>query len=143
MSAFCASSNLRRAARVVTRHYDSALRPVGVTAAQLPILAAISTGAANSIASMSKVLDIEASSLSRDLSLLEKKGLVRLTPATDRRSRALQLTARGQRTLKSAFNAWRKAHDKLLSAVGERDFQSMLKQTRIFGRAVKTIRNGR
>lgn len=140
MSAFCASSNLRRAARLVTRHYDRALRPIGVTAAQLPILAAISTGAANSIASMSKVLDIEASSLSRDLSLLQKKGLIRLTTATDRRSRALQLTPRGQRTLVSAFDAWRKAHDKLLAVVGVRDFQSMLKQTRNVGRAVKTIR---
>ena len=143
MSAFCASSNLRRAARIVTRHYDRALRPVGVTAAQLPILAAISTGAANSIASMSKVLDIEASSLSRDLSLLQKKGLVRLTTATDRRSRALQLTARGQRTLVSAFDAWSKAHDKLISVVGERDFQSMLKHTRHFGKAVKLIRKER
>jgi DNA-binding MarR family transcriptional regulator len=143
MSAFCASSNLRRAARLVTRHYDRALRPIGVTAAQLPILAAISTGAANSIVSMSKVLDIEASSLSRDLSLLQKKGLVRLTTATDRRSRALQLTPRGQRTLVSAFDAWRRAHAKLLSVVGERDFQSMLKQTRHVGRAVKTIRKER
>ncbi len=143
MSAFCASSNLRRAARIVTRHYDHALRPVGVTAAQLPILAAISAGSANSIAAMSKVLDIEASSLSRDLALLEKKGLVRLTTAADRRSRALQLTARGQRTLVSAFDAWRKAHDRLLSVVGERDFQSLLRQTRQVGRAVKTIRNRR
>lgn len=143
MSAFCASSNLRRAARLVTRHYDRALRPIGVTAAQLPILAAISTRAANSIASMSKVLDIEASSLSRDLSLLQKKGLVRLTTATDRRSRALQLTPRGQRTLVSAFAAWRRAHDKLLSVVGKRDFQSMLKQTRHVGRAVKTINKDR
>ncbi|MGZ7042233.1 MAG: hypothetical protein ACXVH7_10620, partial [Thermoanaerobaculia bacterium] len=94
----------------------------------------------SSIASMSKVLDIEASSLSRDLSLLQKKGLVRLTTATDRRSRALQLTPRGQRTLVSAFDAWRRAHDKLLAVIGERDFQSMLKQTRHVGRAVKSIR---
>src|SRR3982074_2963608 len=103
MSVFWASSNLRRAARIVTRHYDRALRPVGVTAAQLPILAAISAGSANSIVAMSRVLDIEASRLSRDLALLEKKGLVRLTTATDRRSRGLQLTPRGQRTLVSAF----------------------------------------
>src|SRR5512138_1483864 len=42
MNAFCASHNLRRAARLVTRHYDRALRPTGITAAQMPILAAIS-----------------------------------------------------------------------------------------------------
>lgn len=143
MSAFCASSNLRRAARIVTRHYDRALRPVGVTAAQLPILAAISAGSANSIVAMSRVLDIEASSLSRDLALLEKKGLVRLTTATDRRSRGLQLTPRGQRTLVSAFAAWRKAHKRLLSVVGERDFQSLLAQTRLVGRAMNAIRKNR
>jgi len=139
MSAFCASSNLRRAARLVTRHYDRALRPVGITAAQLPILAAISTGAGNSIASLSSTLDIEASGLSRDIALLQKKGLVRLTTATDRRSRALQLTARGKRTLVRAFKAWQHAHDTLTSAVGERDFATMLKQTKRVGRAVKSI----
>ena len=65
MGAFCASHNLRRAARLVTRHYDRALRPVGITAAQMPILAAISTGTGVSITALSNALDIEASSLSR------------------------------------------------------------------------------
>jgi DNA-binding MarR family transcriptional regulator len=139
MRTFCASSNLRRAARLVTRHYDRALRPIGVTAAQLPILAAISAGTGDSIASLATVLDIEASSLSRDLALLQKKGLVRLTTANDRRSRTLQLTPRGQRRLMAAFGAWRKAHKTLLALIGKRDFESMLKHTREVGNAVKSI----
>ena len=139
MSAFCASHNLRRAARLVTRHYDRALRPVGITAAQLPILAAISTGNGGSIVTLSNTLDIEASSLSRDLALLQKKGLVRLTSTDDKRLRALQLTPRGQRTLVAAFKAWRRAHSSLLATVGERDFESMLKQTKRVGKAVKNM----
>jgi len=140
MRAFCASANLRRAARLVTRHYDRALKPIGVTAAQLPILSAISVGAGDSIAELSHTLDIEASGLSRDLALLEKKGLVRLTTGDDRRSRALQLTARGQRTIVRAFKAWQKAHAEILDAVGEQNFQIMLKHTKRVGKAVKDLR---
>ena len=141
MNAFCASHNLRRTARLVTRHYDRALRPIGITAAQMPILAAISTGGGNSIAALSNALDIEASSLSRDLALLQKKGLVRYAPvAADRRARALQLTAAGQRTLAKAFKAWQKAHAALLEEIGERDFHTMLKQTKRVGKAVKSMR---
>jgi len=139
MGAFCASHNLRRAARLVTRHYDRALRPVGITAAQLPILAAISAGNGNSIAALSKVLDIEASSLSRDLALLQKKGLVRYAAASDRRARALELTRRGDRTLVGAFKAWKKAHGSLLDHLGETAFESMLLHTKRIGKAVKSM----
>ena len=114
---------------------------MGITAAQMPILAAISTGNGNSIAALSNALDIEASSLSRDLALLQKKGLVRSAEArSDRRARALQLTAAGQRTLANAFKAWAKAHRVLLDEIGERDFLSMLKQTKRLGKAVKSMR---
>ena len=141
MNAFCASHNLRRTARLVTRHYDRALRPIGITAAQMPILAAISTGAGNSIAALSNSLDIEASSLSRDLALLQKKGLVRYASvASDRRARALQLTASWHRTLANAFKAWRKAHTVLLDEIGERDFNIVLRQTKRLGKAVKSMR---
>ena len=139
MSAFCASHNLRRAARLVTRHYDRALRPVGITAAQMPILSAISAGSGNSIAALSNALDIEASSLSRDLALLQKKGLVRYAEADDRRARALELTQRGHRTLVAAFKAWTRAHDALLEHVGENTFETMLRHTKRVGKAVKTM----
>ena len=139
MAAFCASHNLRRAARLVTRHYDRALRPVGITAAQMPILAAISTGSGVSITALSNALDIEASSLSRDLALLEKKGLVRYAEASDRRARALELTRRGDRTLVKAFKAWKGAHGTLLDEIGEETFESLLRHTKRVGKAVKSM----
>lgn len=139
MNAFCASHNLRRAARLVTRHYDRALRPVGITAAQMPILSAISAGNGKSIVALSHALDIEASSLSRDLALLQKKGLVRYTATGDRRARALQLTPRGHRTLVNAFKAWNRAHNDLLEHIGENTFETMLRQTKRVGKAVKSM----
>jgi DNA-binding MarR family transcriptional regulator len=139
MGAFCASHNLRRAARLVTRHYDRALRPVGITAAQMPILAAISTGTGVSITALSNALDIEASSLSRDLALLEKKGLVRYAEVSDRRARALELTRRGDRTLVKAFKAWKAAHGTLLDEIGEETFDTLLRHTKRVGKAVKSM----
>jgi DNA-binding MarR family transcriptional regulator len=139
MSAFCASHNLRRAARLVTRHYDRALRPIGITAAQLPILSAISAGSGRSITALSNALDIEASSLSRDLALLQKKGLVRYATATDRRARALELTPRGDRVLVAAFKAWKKAHGSLLDHVGVAAFESVIRHTKTLGKAVKSM----
>ena len=76
MRRFCASVNFRRAARVVTRHYDAALRTAGITATQLPLLAAIGTGTNASITMLADALDLERSTVSRELDALYRRGLI-------------------------------------------------------------------
>jgi len=59
MAKYCASSNLRRVARAVSRHYDRDLASAGVTSTQLPVLAAISAGYNGAIVALAEALDLE------------------------------------------------------------------------------------
>src|SRR5215510_10401602 len=92
----CACTRLRTAARLITRAYDDALRPSGINASQLAILAAIDVDEAGSISELSARLDVDRSTLSRNLKPLEGGGLVRLGNEGWKRSKTVQLTSKGQ-----------------------------------------------
>jgi DNA-binding MarR family transcriptional regulator len=139
MKKFCASLNLRRAARVITRHYDAALESAGVTATQLPLLAAISAGVSASISALAEELDLERSTVSRELDVLGRRGLLQFTTGSDQRVTALKLTARGHKTLAAAFDAWQEAHEAIRSAYGADAFETYLAETRKLGRMVNAM----
>ncbi len=136
MAKYCASINLRNAARAVTRHYDRSLSAVGITAVQLPLLAAISYGANTSIAALAEALDLERSTISRDLEGLVRRGLVKRETSGDKRVTALQLTPKGHAALSKAFEAWNRAHDAVINLFGEAELQSLLTRMRRLGRLV-------
>jgi DNA-binding MarR family transcriptional regulator len=134
MARMCASSNLRRVERQVTDHYDEFLRPTGVTALQLPILAAISAGMGGSIGVLAESLGLERSTLSRDLRVLEKKKLLESFFGEDRRTRSLRLTREGERTLDKAHAAWQRAHAQLLAASA--NLEELVRNLRRFERSI-------
>lgn len=139
MKKYCASLNLRRAARVVTRHYDQALRAAGITATQLPLLAAINAGVSLSISALAKELDLERSTVSRELDVLERRSLIKSSEGADKRATVLALTPRGHKTLAAAFAAWQEAHDAVTRAYGSDAFDALLVQTKTLGQTVKGL----
>jgi len=140
MRHLCASVNFRRAARVVTRHYDAALEKSGITATQLPLLAAIRAGSNTSITALAETLDLERSTISRELDVLERLGLiVAISSMADRRATELELTPRGERTLAAAHRAWQRAHEAIVKAVGRKSYEALLAETRELGRRVKAL----
>src|SRR5512140_3535168 len=76
MLAACSCTRARAAARLITRAYDEALRPVGLTASQLAVLAAVDAVEVASIASLSKMLFMDRTTLSRNLKPLFALGVV-------------------------------------------------------------------
>ncbi len=134
MRRYCASANLRRAARVVTRHYNRALRAYGITAIQLPVLAAISAGGHRSISSLAADLDLERSTI-----VLKRRALIEMEAGKDRRAAVPILTPRGRKTLAAAFRAWQRAHDAITGAYGDEAYDALLSQTRQLGIAMKSI----
>src|SRR3954463_2834011 len=91
----CVCQSVRTAARAVTRAYDDALRPIGLRATQLLVLVAVAGDEAVSIASISRTLGMDRSTLTRNLRPLEKEGLVSIGSEGRHRSRTLKLTAKG------------------------------------------------
>lgn len=119
----CVCTRLRAAARVVERRYDEILRPAGLNASQLGILAAIDAAPMASIAALSKQLRIDRTTLSRNLRPLERAGLVKLGAEGWKRSRTVEVTHAGSERLKAATSLWQAAQDGFLGRFGRSEWK--------------------
>jgi DNA-binding MarR family transcriptional regulator len=114
----CTCHRIRMAARAVTRTYDEALRPAGLRATQAAVLAAIAAEGAMSITALAKFVGMDRSTLTRNLAPLEKEGLLALGSEGWRRSRTLELTAKGRSRLQQAMPLWESAQKRLKQQLG-------------------------
>ena len=106
----CACDQLRRAARAMTQRYQDALVPSGLAATQLPILVGLSHGKPVPITPLAEGLALDRTTLTRNLRVLENRGLVTMVAnAADRRMRLALLTEAGARVLTQALADWRVA----------------------------------
>ena len=102
--------NLRRAARMVSRRYEEALRPVGLRAGQFSILIALSQQPRVPLGALAEGLGMERTTLTRNLQPMIRRGLLADAPhRNDARVRLLSLTDEGRALLKKASPLWQKA----------------------------------
>lgn len=128
MLAQCACARVRAAARLITRAYDDRLRPTGLKASQLAVLAAVDSMDAPSIAALSKALFMDRTTLSRNLRPLISAELVIAQEDGYGRSKAIKMTTEGEAMLKVAFPLWRRAQEDLKGRLGESQWDTMEKQ---------------
>ena len=119
----CACTRVRTAARTITRAYDEALRPAGLNASQLAILAAIDVDEATSIAALSKRLAMDRTTLSRNLKPLEKERLIRLGAEGWKRSKTVHVTPEGRHRLARATSLWEVAQTAFLKRFGKTEWK--------------------
>jgi len=122
---YCASFNLRRTARAVTRAYDAALEETGMRSTQFTILVGIAKNQPVSIGSLAEVLVIDPTTLTRSLRLLAKEGRITISNRSIMRQRFLSLTHKGERALARSLPAWRKVQEKLVSTVGAEPWKDL------------------
>jgi len=122
----CLVMNTRMAARAVTRLGDRRLKPFGVSAAQFNILGMLVTRPGRSISDMAQDLAMERTTLSRNLALLERKGLIATTEAADGKARVHELTKAGRATFEKAVPEWRQSLTDLRAALQEPDYTTIL-----------------
>ncbi|MBV8338270.1 MAG: winged helix-turn-helix transcriptional regulator [Alphaproteobacteria bacterium] len=107
------------AARVVTRAYDDALRPVGLRATQLAVLVAVGNDSSISITALAKLMAMDRTTLTRNLRPLAKEGLIVVGPEGWRRSRTLEITKKGRSRLREALPYWQQAQTSLRRKLGD------------------------
>ena len=118
MFCFCAES--RRAARLLTARYDRYLFGAGVTAAQFEVLSVLSAMKKVHGRALAQALAIDPATLSRNLALLYRDGLVRPLPSKeDARQTLYKLTQEGYRRLNAAKPLWQEAHRIVEAELGE------------------------
>jgi DNA-binding MarR family transcriptional regulator len=69
----------------------------------------------------------ERTTLTRNLNILEKKGLIRTVSGEDRRERQVSITGRGQKALMAAIPLWEDAQAHIERGIGGNRMASLLK----------------
>jgi DNA-binding MarR family transcriptional regulator len=94
----CLCLHVQRAARVLARRFDDALRPVGLTNGQFSLLLSMNRPKPPGMTSVASLLAMDRTTLTAALKPLRRRGLVRITPdPEDARGRLMTLTPKGQR----------------------------------------------
>jgi DNA-binding MarR family transcriptional regulator len=114
----CLATRVRQLSRIVTRSYDDAMRPLHITASQYTLLAQLAARDGVTAVEIGHELDIEKSTLSRNLKRLQNDGHISMDPPAGRRGRGLHLTPKGQAILKDAFPIWQDAQKRAFSVMG-------------------------
>lgn len=114
----CLATRVRQLSRIVTRVYDDAMRPLGITASQYTLLAQLAARDGITAVEIGHELDIEKSTLSRNLKRLLALGHIIMDPPAGRRGRGLHLTPKGQAVLVDAFPIWLDAQRRATKAMG-------------------------
>ena len=115
----CLATRVRQLSRIVTRVYDDALRPLGITASQYTLLAQLASRDGITAVEIGHDLDIEKSTLSRNLKRLLALGLIIMDPPAGRRGRGLHLTPKGQTVLVEAYPIWTEAQTRATNVLGD------------------------
>lgn len=103
----CLCLAAHRAARLLSRRFDDAFRPLGITGGQFSLLNALNRPVPPSLGAVADLLVMDRTTLTANLKPLERKGLVdSAADPDDRRVRRLSLTAAGRDMLRRAMPAW-------------------------------------
>jgi DNA-binding MarR family transcriptional regulator len=114
----CAGWNSRLAARRITLFLDRELAGLGLTVAQLGLMAQIAVMPDDTLGALANRAGLEQSTLSRNLRTLEADGLIEIAIVeADLRRRAVWLTEAGARRLEAAIPIWRRANARLAACV--------------------------
>src|SRR4051812_48702164 len=110
----CLCLHLQRAARATARHFDDALRPLGLTNGQFSLLVSLNRPEPPRIGSVAALLAMDRTTLTAALKPLERRGLLEITSDRgDRRIRLLTLTSAGRKLLAKAVPIWKRTHRSL------------------------------
>jgi DNA-binding MarR family transcriptional regulator len=107
----CLCLHVQRAARLLARRFDDALRPLGLTHGQFSLLNALNRPEPARIGSVAALLAMDRTTLTAALKLLERAGFVDVAvDPDDARGRVLTLTRAGKSSLTAAVPVWRRTH---------------------------------
>ena len=109
---------MRQLSRIITRVYDDALRPLGITASQFTLLTQLAQQDGITAVEIGHSLDIEKSTLSRNLKRLLALGHLTMDPPAGRRGRGLHLTPKGNQVIVEAFPLWQAAQKRAVEVMG-------------------------
>ena len=118
----CLCLHTQRAARVLARRFDEALRPAGLTNGQFSLLMAMNWPEPAPMGVIASLLGADRTTLTAALKPLVRRGLaVVTTDDGDKRVRRIALTTEGHARLAAALPLWTHEHAAVEAEVADAD----------------------
>ena len=115
----CDCINYRRAANTLTKYYDAAFAPIGLTGNQFFLLNSIQQLGSCNKSELAQYTSLDRTTIIRNLNTLEKKELVEPAPGASRRSSAIQLSETGSKAFMAGLGIWQKLQEEVQQVLGE------------------------
>lgn len=126
IEAFCPGYTLRRAQKTVSRWFEAAFRDAEITSSQYAILLTLAVKQPLSTGTLSQQLSSEVSTVTRNMQTLDRLGLVRTEPGSDKRFRHYHLTDAGVQALDENLPRWKAAQKRTMDRVGRVRWMALL-----------------
>ena len=115
----CTCGELRKAARAITLLYDNAFKSSGLLSTQLGVLQMIYKSDSIRITDLAKELGMDRTTLTRNLSVLQRQGFIKISSGKDNRTRIVTITNKGRTTIAKAIPLWNDVQNKVKKQMGE------------------------
>lgn len=127
----CYCLHLRRAARLLTRRYDEALRPLGLSSGQFSLLMNLAGRNGQNIGALAHSLAMDRTTLTAAIKPLLRDAYVATnSSAADKRSKPLGLTPAGHQLLRRALPVWRGLQQQFAAGMPDADLPGLRSQLR-------------
>lgn len=115
----CLCLHAQRAARALSRRFDEAFRPLGITSGQFSLLNSLNRPEPPTIGAVASLLVMDRSTVTANLKPLERMGAVVVrVDEKDRRGRRAALTDAGRALLAAATPVWTAEHAAVEGGLG-------------------------
>jgi DNA-binding MarR family transcriptional regulator len=114
----CIGFRVRMLNRMVTAIYDDALSEAGLKTSQFNLLVAVTNLEESRPAELAKILEMDESTVSRNVDRMCARDWLRLEPDNDRRSHLIKVTDKGLAVIHKGYPAWQKAQDEVSRRLG-------------------------
>ncbi len=123
----CTCGELRKAARAVTMLYDNAVKSSGLQSTQFSLLHVISKSDSIRISELAAKMGTDRTTLTRNLAILERDGLIKVSEGTDHRTRIVTATQKGRGAVVRAIPLWNEVQHKVKQKMGESSWQGLMR----------------
>ena len=122
----CTCGELRKAARAITILYDDAIKSSGLLSTQFGLLQVIYNIDSIRISDLADKLRMDRTTLTRNLSVLEREGLIKISQGKDLRTRIVTATQKGRSAVAKALPLWNEVQRKVRQKMGESSWHELM-----------------
>jgi len=124
---YCTANLMKKASRSISRELDKALKGKPIKGTQFSLLNTIDYFGGTSMSKLSEVIGLERTTLTRNLSVLEREGLVKTqTDENDSRIRLVEITPKGKDLIENSFEQWLSFQKKYVGELGKDEWMQFI-----------------